>query len=117
MPQFTVLVGLVLIALGLGGYFGTGTKSITALIPAFLGVGLVVAGLLASKPALRKHAMHGAATLSLVGLIGAGIRAIPAVFNDASNLATSVYMQLAMMLVCLIFLIACVRSFIRARRG
>ena len=97
--------------------FWNGNKKHYALIPAFLGVGLVGAGLLAFKPALRKHAMHGAAMLSLVGLIGAGARAIPAVFNDASNLATSVYMQLAMMLVCLIFLIACIRSFIRARRG
>ncbi len=117
MPQFTVFIGLLLITLGLGGYWGTGQASVTALIPAFFGLPMGVAGVAAFRQSLRKHAMHAAAVLALLGLIGAASRAVPAIVRGQFSLKTAVYMQLAMAVVCLIFVAACVRSFINARRS
>jgi len=44
MPSVTIALGVVLIILGLAGYFLTGAVSVTALIPAFFGLVLAVAG-------------------------------------------------------------------------
>ena len=72
MPLVTVVFGIILIAMGAGGYFGTGSESVTALIPAFFGVPMVIAGLLARQEKFLKHAMHAAALLALLGAAGAG---------------------------------------------
>ena len=56
-----------LIGLGLGGYFGTGMNSWTALIPAFFGIAIALLGALALKDAYRMHAMHGAVALCIHG--------------------------------------------------
>ena len=58
MAKITIGLGLVLIALGLGSYFGTGQASVTALIPAFFGLPLLLLGLVALKERMRKNAMH-----------------------------------------------------------
>ena len=60
MPQITIALGSLLILIGVGFYFGTGATSVTALIPAFLGIPMAVAGVLARRESLRKHAMHAA---------------------------------------------------------
>ena len=71
MPRLTIIFGPLLILLGAGGYFGTGQTSVTALIPAFFGVPFLLLGLVALKDGLRKHAMHAASLLALLGVIGA----------------------------------------------
>ena len=53
--------------LGLAGFYGTGATHYTALIPAGFGALFLVLGLLALKASLRKHAMHVAAMLGLLG--------------------------------------------------
>ena len=62
MAKITIAVGLILIGLGLYGYFGAdeGKTSPTALIPAFVGAPILLLGALALKDSMRKHAMHGA---------------------------------------------------------
>jgi O-antigen/teichoic acid export membrane protein len=115
MASTTVVFGLLLTLLGLTGYFMTGTSSITALIPAFLGVILLVLGILARSTPVRKHAMHAAAMVALVGFLGAlfsllrtpiGLRPAMAVLSQAATvLLTGVFVAL------------CVRSFIDARRA
>ncbi len=47
MAKITFGLGLVLIVLGLGAYFGTGRESLTALIPAFFGLPLALLGVVA----------------------------------------------------------------------
>ncbi len=47
MANVTIGLGIVLLALGLGSYFGSGRTSVTALIPAFFGLPLLVLGWLA----------------------------------------------------------------------
>ena len=71
MSSTTIVFGMLLTLLGLAGYFLTGASSSTALIPAIFGVLLLVLGFLARSEAARKHAMHAAATVALVGCGGA----------------------------------------------
>ncbi|MEM6810378.1 MAG: hypothetical protein AAF350_12845 [Pseudomonadota bacterium] len=116
MPIVTILVAVLLIALGIGSWIEAGQTSVTALIPAFFGAPLLIAGLLALKPKLRKHAMHAAAAVALLGALGSLSRAVPGLMSDGPlRLATTV--QLIMGVVLVIFIVLCVRSFIAARKS
>ncbi len=119
MPQVAMGLGVILIVLGVGGYFGTGQASLTALIPAAFGLLFLVLGALARRPHLRKHVMHAAAGLALLGVIGAfsGLIAVVRLLGGADlERPVASYAQTAMVLLCLVFLVLCVRSFIQARR-
>ncbi|MFV0338701.1 MAG: hypothetical protein ACK5LK_10730, partial [Chthoniobacterales bacterium] len=117
----TILTGSLLILLGLGGYFGTDAQSVTALIPAFFGIVFALLGLIATaKDSLRKHVMHVAALLSLLGFGSVFFRIfkkLPALFTgqpvEPSNVA--VWLQVLFVAICLSFLVACIRSFVKAR--
>jgi hypothetical protein len=118
VPVVTVIIGALLVALGLWGRFGTehGAESITSLIPAFLGLPLVLLGLLALKESFLKHAMHAAAMLGLIGLVaGAARLAVVAIRGGNLQGASAVSTEL-MTLVCAVYVALCVNSFIAARR-
>jgi hypothetical protein len=125
MPALTLILGLVLIGLGAGSYFGVeaDSRSVTALIPAFFGAPIALLGALAlAKPSMLKHAMHGAAALALLGLIGAGMQGLPklgTLISDSESLERplATLMQNLMALVCLVLLAACVRAFVLARKA
>ncbi|MEM6641271.1 MAG: hypothetical protein AAF610_15390 [Pseudomonadota bacterium] len=116
MPQFTIATGVALIILGVGSYLIAGQTSVTALIPAFFGLPLALAGLVATRDALRKHAMHVAALIALLGAGGALSRAIPTL-TAGKDIGLSTVSQLIMGVGLILFLIICIRSFIAARRG
>ena len=114
MPATTRLVGFVLIALGLIGYFASGRASVTALIPAFFGAIFLILALVARGESARKHAMHAAVALAVVGLLGVLPRLIPALTaGDVSRPA--VLSQLAMTIVLAVYVALGVKSFIDAR--
>ena len=73
MTKFTLIIGALLIALGVVTYAigADGKHSPTALIPAGEGALLLIAGLIAVKPAARMHAMHIAVIVGLIGFIAA----------------------------------------------
>ena len=115
-----VLVGIVLVVIGGIGWAGSGGESATALIPAFFGVPLAVLGLLAKKPERRKLFMHLAVLVGLLGAIGSGMRGIPnagKLISGDAELPLATAMQLAMFVVCAVFVAHCVRSFINARKN
>jgi len=120
MPQITIVFGVALCLIGVGFYVGTGTSSLTALIPTFIGLPVLLAGLLALKEGLRKHAMHAAVLLGLLALVGSlrGAVQLPAllgggpVARPAAVLAQSITAALS-----LVFVALCVRSFVVARRS
>lgn len=119
MPVVTLVFSLLLIGMGLVGYFGSSSAepSLTALIPAVFGVLLGLCGLAALKDNLRKHAMHAASAIGLFGLFAAGGRAAMKAAQkgiDFSNRAD--IMLVGMAVVCLVFVALCVNSFIAARR-
>jgi hypothetical protein len=120
MANVTIGFGLVLVALGVVGYYGTGRASLTALIPLAFGLLLLVCGALARQEGLRKHAMHAAAVVGLLGFLGP-LRVLPQMIallgGGAVEHRAAVLDQLAMMVICGIFLALCIRSFVAARRS
>lgn len=119
MANTTILIGILLILLGLGSYFGTGSQSFTALIPAFFGIPILVLGILARNEKWRKHSMHVSLILALLGLLGSfsGIPKVVTLIGDGDVLRPAAAItQTIMAIICLIYLILGIKSFIDARR-
>jgi hypothetical protein len=120
----TIVCGLILTAIGSYGYLNAtpnaeGKVSPTALIPAVIGVLILVCGALSFKDGLRKHVMHVAAMLGVLGFLGGfapPIRQL-ATGKELNLTAPSAVAGLAMSLVCAAFVALCVRSFIAARKA
>src|SRR5688572_17450879 len=70
VSSIAIVFGVLLSILGVVVYGLAEVKSITALIPTFFGIALILLGLLARKEAMRMHAMHVAALLGLFGFFG-----------------------------------------------
>lgn len=142
MANTTIVFGIVLIGLGIVGYTGAGDtpqepaaeaqaadpnaepeaskKSVTALIPAFVGGLLALCGVLALNEKLRMHAMHGAAVVGLLGcLAGAGRGAMGIgkfLSGDPSLNQRSFLFVWLMAIICGVFVFLCVQSFIAAKK-
>ncbi|MGL4419994.1 MAG: hypothetical protein ACRCZF_04960 [Gemmataceae bacterium] len=125
MAAPTVICGILCVILGILGYTNAtpnaeGKVSPTALIPAFLGGFLVLCGILAAAlPNLRKHVMHFAAMLGLLGFFGGFAPLIrqAAKGNDFDPTGPAAINGLIMAVVCAVFVGLCVRSFIQARKA
>ena len=122
MAKVTYVFGVLLMLVGLVGYFGTGSVHPTALIPTWFGLALCVGGFLAISPSegRRKLFMHINVTVGLLGLIGASVSALRE-YGHARSLGLdpdwkALSAQLAMAALLLIYVNLCVRSFIQARR-
>ena len=121
----TLITAVLLIVIGVVGYAGqepnpaTGKVSPTALIPAFIGGVLAVCGLLAFSDKARKHAMHFAAVVGLVGFLG-GFMPLQRQFKNTGSFdptKPSAVSGELMILICAVFLGLCVNSFIQARKA
>ena len=117
MPATTRYFGLILIVLGIASYVGTGRTSITAMIPAFFGAVFLICAMIARRSdAARKHAMHAAVAVGMVGMLAALVRGVPAAFRgDVTRPA--VMAQLAMAGLLLIYVALGMRSFVEARKA
>jgi hypothetical protein len=118
MPLITIITGALLSALGLLGFFLGESRSLTALIPLVLGSILEGCGVLAMKPELKKHAMHGASVVGLLGVLGTAPGAMALMrLLGGSDVARpfAVKIQGVMFVICLVFLVLCIRSFRQAR--
>jgi hypothetical protein len=120
MANLALGYGVAMVLLGLGGYFGTGGRSLTALIPAAIGALALACGWLARNERYRMHAMHAAALLGLLGFLGP-LRVFPQmltlVMGGVVLHTAAVVAQALMMVISGIFLVLCVKSFVDARRG
>lgn len=120
MPNTAINFGRLLIILGViayaYGYFMMPPPSVTALIPAIFGAVLMVLGYVAkAKENLRMHLMHVAVLIGLVGVIVALYRIISKLNDFTFGFATVIIILMAV--ICLAFVILCVKSFIDARRA
>lgn len=118
MARVSILFGLTLIILGLYSYFGVSTESITALIPAFVGVIILILGVIGLKEKNLKNTMHIAAVLMLIAFIGSvrGFIALPDLFLGTAERPWAIIAQVIMGIIALIFLIMAIRSFIDSRK-
>jgi hypothetical protein len=123
LAKLTLVLAVLLVALGLVGYIGTGSLHSTALIPAWIGLALGIFGFLAISPneRRRKLFMHINVTIALLGFLGSTSEAIRGYVHATSRglepdqIALASKVTLAGLL--LIYVILCVRSFIAARRS
>lgn len=121
VPKLSINIGILLTLLGILSYIFTDFVSITALIPAFFGI--VFAGLGfwgKSSESMRKHTMHAALLLALLGLAGSfsGLMAlIGALAGTMPERMSAVVSQSIMAVLCIIFLIAGIKSFVDARKA
>lgn len=114
MENVALLVGAILVAIGVGGYATAEVKSLTALIPAAIGVVfLIVGALVTAIPATRKHSMHVAAMVALLGILAVGGRGVMSLSN--MNLAKAISFG-GTTLVLVVFLVLAIQSFIEVRR-
>ncbi|MFM8982412.1 MAG: hypothetical protein ACKOLA_05800 [Spartobacteria bacterium] len=119
MPTLAIVFGLILEAMGIGSYLLSETKSVTALIPAFFGTLILLSGIIGAMfHNARMHVMHLAALVGLIGTLGGlgmGLPKVSALLAGTAERPTAVIMQIAMGVVCLVFLGLCVKSFVDAR--
>ncbi len=124
MSRITLYFGAILIGIGIYFFISTGSAHPTSLIPVWFGLALALFGILAnSKDAdKRKLYMHIAVTIGLLGFVFPAIMAAKDLIKAHSdNLPVAhpaaVHEQLLMAILCFIFVLLCVRSFITARRS
>jgi membrane protein DedA with SNARE-associated domain len=133
MGRISIICGSLLIVLGLGAFLLAVFAPVephaspTTLIPAGFGVVLVLLGVLARREKLRMHVMHAAATVGLIGFIMPAVMAtMTAVklagggdFGERSpeSVHRALAVQTTMAVICAVFVVLCVRSFIVARRN
>lgn len=118
MPSAAVWTGRILILIGILGYaYGlySGKASFTALIPAVFGIVIIALGHFSqARESISKHLMHAAMLVGLLGFVLPAGRLLSK-FSELS-FSAAVISQAAMALVCLIFVLMGVRSFIQARQ-
>lgn len=118
MPSTAIWFGRLLILVGVVGYgygFYSGSASLTALIPAAFGVVIMLCGHLGMADARRKMMMHIAVVVAFLGFIIPFGRIMSRISEFA--LSPAVVSQLAMAVICLIFVVLAVRSFVAARQN
>ena len=120
MAKLSITYGVIFILMGFISYFGISSESITALIPAFFGIPMLILGWLGLNEKYLKHAMHGAAVLMLLGFfgtVGGLIKFFKVLAGAEMERPSAVTVQAIMALMCLVFLIFAVKSFIDARKN
>ncbi len=119
MSLLAVWIGSLLAALGVIGYVASGMASWTAMIPAFLGLPILICGIIGLRnEKLRKHVMHVALLICLLGIIGTFsglIAALSMLTGTEVERPQAVLAQAGTAVLCLVFLFFGIRSFVRAR--
>ena len=119
MPSTSIACGTLLVLIGILGYVNgvmTNHASGTALIPAAVGIVLLLLGIFARlRENLRKHLMHAAVLVALLGFLASAGRLVSKLGELSYNAA--VVSQVSMALVCLLFVILAIKSFTDARRS
>jgi hypothetical protein len=121
VAKLTIIFGILLILLGVGGYVGTGMESPTALIPAGVGIVLAALGAVAqAKPTLRMHIMHAAVLVGILGFAGTFpgvIKLIKWAGGTEPARPAAVVVQSIMAVMMVAYVALCVKSFIAARKA
>ena len=112
IPNLAMLSGSILILWGFFSYIASDSGSITALIPSFFGVPLLILGFLSIRNVSNKHHyMHASMIFALISVLG-GFRIFQ--IEDASNLTLASH--LILLVVGIIFMVGGILSFRHARK-
>ena len=117
-PRLTIALGALLILLGVGFYFGTGSQSVTALIPAFLGVPIALCGLLALAESRRRIALPVAfvfAVLGFAGTVPGAVKLVQQAMGEELARPEAALAQGIVAVLCLVYIVLAIIAF-RATR-
>jgi hypothetical protein len=121
VPLVTIVLGIELLLVGIAGYELTGSQHPTALIPAYAGAIFVTLGIFAAIMSKgRKHLMHLAAMMSLIGFAGSVsgvIKLVEWMAGTTPDQPAAVICKSVMSGSCLLFVFMCLESFMAARRA
>lgn len=120
VPMMAVWFGAGFVILGVVSYVGSGTASVTALIPAVFGVVLGGLGLVGRRQDRRALAMHIAAGVAVVGFLGSamGLVSLPdLVAGRDVDRPWAVAAQSLMAVALAVYIGLSGRSFVAARRS
>jgi hypothetical protein len=120
MAKLSITYGVIFILMGLVSYFGISSESITALIPAFFGIPMLILGWLGLNEKYLKHTMHGAAVLMLLGFfgtIGGLIKFFKMLGGVQPERPAAITVQAIMAVMCLVFIVFAVKSFMDVRKN
>ena len=113
IPNFAMVCGAILILTGIVSYLISDTGSLTALVPSFFGIPLLILGVLSNRNEANKHHyMHAAMVFALVSVLG-GLR-IFSIWSDASSL--TLFSHVMLIIVGMIFMIVGILSFRHTRK-
>ena len=120
MIKETIIFALALIVLGVASYIVTDAVSITALIPSFMGIVILICGLLATSENIKKHVMHTAVLVTLVGGVFAAIKGVPGIKAMLMGIEiarpAAAIEQGVMVVLCFIYLVMSIRWFLGNRK-
>jgi hypothetical protein len=119
MAKVTLVFAALLVALGLVGYFGTGSLHPTALIPMWIGLLLGIFAVLAMTPSegRRKVFMHINVTIGTLGFLASVVEIVRSYLSGKTLDPAAMTSKFALAGLLLIYVAMCVRSFIAARRA
>jgi hypothetical protein len=124
MSRVTFYFGAILAGVGIFYFLTTGSVHPTSLIPLWFGLALVVLAKLATSEdaSKRRLYMHIAVTVGLIGFLFPGFMAARDLIKSHGGEIplphpAATHEQLMMAVLCLVFVLLCVRSFITARRS
>lgn len=119
MLRLTAAIGSLLVLAGLIAYLVSDGASITALIPAFVGAALLIVALIARNDGARKHALHVAMVIALLGLLGSLMNAVQIgeVFTGAAERPAAIVTSAVMCVLLALYLAAGIRTFVLARKA
>lgn len=119
MTAWTFTIGGLVAVTGIVAFLATGASSLTALIPTLLGVLLLVCGVIARKESARKHAIHAALVIALLGIFGTlmNVLQLGDLFAGTAERPAAVIASTVTFALLLVYVVLGVRSFIAARRA
>lgn len=107
-----ITLGLALVILGIASYVVSEFTSVTALIPAFFGVIVVLLGTAIRRTDRRREAADGIGALAVLGVLGS-LRGVPDIVElltgGTPESTVAAVSQGLMILICLVLLVAVVR--------
>ena len=119
MVRFTTALGVALVVLGVGAYVLTSAASVTALIPTFVGVPLLVCAALARSATRRRPALAVALAIALLGALGSSMNAfrIGEAIAGTAQRPAAVWVSAIMFVLLVAYVVASGRALLSSRRA
>lgn len=117
MVTLTITVGAILTVMGIVSYVATGAVSVTALIPTFVGVLLLICAAIGRRSALHRASSYAALVIALLGAAGTlmNVAELGDLFAGTAANPAAVIVSTIMFLVLVFYLVMGVRLVVGRR--